>query len=90
MIVAIAGGAGGVGSSLAFNLLVRPEPFDVVVIDRRPQKVLSHVLDLEQLLALGSGARPGRRRGVLEWDLSPTERAGLARAAAKIAAAVPG
>jgi malate dehydrogenase len=55
MKVAIAGGAGGVGSSLAFNLLIRPEPFDVVVIDRRPEKVLSHVMDLEQVLALGSG-----------------------------------
>jgi malate dehydrogenase len=61
MKVAIAGGAGGVGSSLAFNLLIRPEPFDVVVIDRRPQKVLSHVMDLEQVLGLGGGrsVRPG-------------------------------
>jgi malate dehydrogenase len=55
MKVAIAGGAGGVGSSLAFNLLLRPEPFEVAVIDRRPQKVLSHVMDLEQVLALGGG-----------------------------------
>jgi malate/lactate dehydrogenase len=55
MKVAIAGGAGGVGSSLAFNLLMCPEPFDVVVIDRRPQKVLSHVMDLEQVLGLGGG-----------------------------------
>src|SRR5690349_15114097 len=55
MKVAIAGGAGGVGSSLAFNLLIRPEPFDVVVLDRRPQKVLSHVMDLEQVLGLGGG-----------------------------------
>ena len=53
--VAIAGGAGGVGSSLAFNLLLRPEPYDVVVIDRRPEKVLSHVMDLEQVLTLGNG-----------------------------------
>jgi malate/lactate dehydrogenase len=45
--IAIAGGAGGVGSSLAYTLLTRPEPFDVVVIDRRPQKVASHVMDLE-------------------------------------------
>ncbi len=59
MKIAIAGGAGGVGSSLAFNLLLRPEPFDVVVIDRRPQKVLSHVMDLEQVLGLG-GARSVR------------------------------
>jgi malate dehydrogenase len=50
--IAIAGGAGGVGSSLAFNLLLRPEPYDVVVVDRRPQKVLSHVMDLEQVPAL--------------------------------------
>lgn len=41
------------GSSLAFSLLLRPEPFDVVVIDRRPEKVASHVMDLEQVLALG-------------------------------------
>ncbi len=53
--VAIAGGAGGVGSSLAFNLLLRPEPYDVAVIDRRPQKVLSHVMDLEQVPALAGG-----------------------------------
>ena len=53
--VAIAGGAGGVGSSLAFNLLLRPEAYDVVVIDRRPEKVLSHVMDLEQVLTFGSG-----------------------------------
>jgi malate dehydrogenase len=53
--VAIAGGAGGVGSSLAFNLLLRPEPYDVVVIDRRPEKVLSHVMDLEQVPALSGG-----------------------------------
>ena len=61
MRVAIAGGAGGVGSSLAFNLLLRPEPYDVLVVDRRPQKVLSHVMDLEQVLGLGGGrsVRPG-------------------------------
>jgi malate/lactate dehydrogenase len=63
--VAIAGGAGGVGSSLAFNLLLHPEPFDVVVVDRRPEKVRSHVMDLEQVLALGSG-RSVRAGGVEE------------------------
>ena len=62
--VAIAGGAGGVGSSLAFSLLLRPEPFDVVVIDRRPEKVASHVMDLEQVLALGGG--PAVSAGA--WD----------------------
>jgi malate/lactate dehydrogenase len=53
--IAIAGGAGGVGSSLAFNLLLRPERYDVVVVDRRPEKVLSHVMDLEQVPALSGG-----------------------------------
>lgn len=68
--VAIAGGAGGVGSSLAFSLLLRPEPFDVVVVDRRPETVLSHVMDLEQVPALPGvpdrrtpfGAEPATRR----------------------------
>jgi malate/lactate dehydrogenase len=71
MKVAIAGGAGGVGSSLAFNLLIRPEPFDVVVIDRRPEKVLSHVMDLEQVLALGGGrsVRPGGYDDLAEADV---------------------
>jgi malate/lactate dehydrogenase len=44
-----------VGASLAFSLLLAPEPFDVLVIDRRPEKVASHVMDLEQVLALGGG-----------------------------------
>jgi malate/lactate dehydrogenase len=69
--VAIAGGAGGVGSSLAFNLLLRPEPYDVVVIDRRPEKVLSHVMDLEQVLALAGGGsvRPGDCADVAGADI---------------------
>jgi malate/lactate dehydrogenase len=71
MKVAIAGGAGGVGSSLAFNLLIHPEPFDVVVIDRRPEKVLSHVMDLEQVLSLGGGrsVRPGEYDDLAQADV---------------------
>jgi malate dehydrogenase len=71
MKVAIAGGAGGVGSSLAFNLLIRPEPYDVIVVDRRPEKVLSHVMDLEQVLTLGSGrsVRPGSLDDVADADV---------------------
>ena len=57
--VAIAGGAGGVGSSLAYSLLLRPEPFDVRVIDRRPAKVAAHVMDLELV-----PSSAGRRRGL--------------------------
>ena len=32
---------------------MRPEPYDVVVLDRRPEKVASHVMDLELVLGLG-------------------------------------
>src|SRR4051812_19232626 len=69
--IAIAGGAGGVGSSTAFNLLLRPEPYDVVVVDRRPQKVLSHVMDLEQVLGLGGGrsVRPGEPEDLTAADV---------------------
>ena len=47
MKVAIAGGAGGVGSSLAYSLLMANDPFEVLILDRRPNKVASHVMDLE-------------------------------------------
>jgi malate/lactate dehydrogenase len=53
---------------LAYSLLMRPEPFDVVVIDRRPQKVASHVMDLELVLAVGGG----RSVTAGGWDDLPT------------------
>jgi malate/lactate dehydrogenase len=53
--VAILGGAGGVGASAAFNLLLRPEEFDVVLVDPRDAMVQSHVMDLEQVLELSPG-----------------------------------
>jgi malate dehydrogenase len=56
MKVAIVGGAGGVGASLAFNLLVAGRDDDVVLVDARPRMVASHVLDLEQTLELAPGA----------------------------------
>jgi len=67
--IAIAGGAGGVGSSLAFNLLLAGG-FDVAVIDRRPEKVLSHVMDLEQVVALNGGGsvRAGEPDEVAQAD----------------------
>jgi malate/lactate dehydrogenase len=51
--VTIVGGGGGVGSSTAFNLLLRPEPYDVVLVDPRAAMVTSHAMDLEQVLELG-------------------------------------
>lgn len=52
--VVIVGGGGGVGASVAFNLLLAGAGFDVVMVDRRPEMVRSHVLDLEQVLEQGA------------------------------------
>jgi malate/lactate dehydrogenase len=52
--VVIVGGAGGVGASVAFNLLLLGG-FDVVVVDARAEMVSSHVWDLEQVLEQGGG-----------------------------------
>jgi malate/lactate dehydrogenase len=52
--IAIVGGGGGVGSSLAFNLLVRPEPFDVALVDGRSGRARSHEMDLQQVIAAGA------------------------------------
>jgi malate/lactate dehydrogenase len=54
MKVVIAGGAGGVGSSVAFNLLVMRGRHEVVLVDRRPEMIASHVMDLEQTLEQGA------------------------------------
>ncbi len=61
MKVVIAGGAGGVGASVAFNLLLGSGDHEVVLLDRRPEMVLSHALDLEQVLE--QGARGSIRDG---------------------------
>lgn len=50
--VTIFGGAGGIGSSVAFNLMLRPVPYDVVVVDTRPNMVTSHVMDLQDIAAV--------------------------------------
>jgi len=53
MKVVLAGGAGGVGASLAFNLLLGEHEHDVVIVDTREATARSHVLDLEQVLEQG-------------------------------------
>ncbi|MDA0182336.1 hypothetical protein OJ997_18660 [Solirubrobacter phytolaccae] len=68
MRVAITGGAGGVGSALAYTLVTRPEPFDVVLIDRGLERVTSHVMDLELLLEAG-GVRAGSCPDVTDGDV---------------------
>jgi malate dehydrogenase len=50
MRVVLAGGAGGVGASLAFNLLIGEYEHDVVIVDPRDATARSHVLDLQQVL----------------------------------------
>ena len=69
--VVIIGGAGGVGSSVAFNLLLRDEPYDLVLVDLHPNMITSHVMDLEQTLALGSSGavRGGEEAEALDADI---------------------
>jgi malate/lactate dehydrogenase len=52
--IAIVGGGGGVGSSLAFNLLLRPEPYDVALVDGHSGMARSHEMDLQQVVAAGA------------------------------------
>jgi len=69
--VVIVGGGGGVGSSVAFNLLLRGEPYDVVLVDSNPNMITSHVMDLEQTLALGAArsVRGGDESEVFDADI---------------------
>src|SRR6266508_3065838 len=69
--VVIVGGAGGVGSSVAFNLLLRGEPYDVVLVDSNPNMITSHVMDLEQTLVLGAArsVRGGDEAEVFDSDV---------------------
>lgn len=55
--IAVIGGAGGVGSSIAFNLIRSTRAYDVQVIDSRPNMITSHVMDLQDAAALGAGSR---------------------------------
>jgi malate dehydrogenase len=52
--IAIVGGGGGVGASLAFNLLTAPAPYDVSLVDGRSGMARSHEMDLQQVVAQGA------------------------------------
>jgi malate/lactate dehydrogenase len=52
MKVTIVGGAGGVGASTAFNLVLLRAGHEIVLVDARPEMITSHVMDLEQVLEL--------------------------------------
>ena len=53
MKVAIIGGAGGIGSSVAFSLLRTQTPYEILIMDNRPNMIISHVMDLQDALSLG-------------------------------------
>jgi malate dehydrogenase len=52
--VAIVGAGGGVGSSVAFNLLLREDAYHVAMVDGRSGMAKSHEMDLQQVVAAGS------------------------------------
>jgi malate dehydrogenase len=52
--VVIAGAGGGVGASVAFNLLLSDLDCEVVMADANPNMVRSHLWDLEQVLEQGA------------------------------------
>jgi malate/lactate dehydrogenase len=70
MKVTIVGGGGGIGSSVAYNLLLAPDAAEVVLLDRRPNMVTSHVLDLLDLGGLGT---TGTVRGGTDDDLADAD-----------------
>jgi malate dehydrogenase len=71
MKVTIAGGAGGVGASTAFNLALRRTPREIVLLDSRPEMITSHAMDLEQVLeqAPGCSVRGGDASDLADADI---------------------
>ncbi len=69
--VTIVGGAGGVGASAAFNLVLLRGGHELVLVDSRPEMITSHVMDLEQVLELspGSTVRGGDAGDVRDADV---------------------
>ena len=68
--VTIVGGAGGVGASTAFNLLISGSAYEIVLIDSRPAATTSHLMDFEQVLELVPGSTV---RGGTEADVGAAE-----------------
>jgi malate dehydrogenase len=52
--IAIVGGGGGVGSALAYNLLLAPEPYEIGLVDGHSGMARSHEKDLQQVVAAGA------------------------------------
>jgi malate/lactate dehydrogenase len=69
--ILVAGAGGGVGASVAFNLLLGPLDCEVVMADSRPSMLRSHLWDLEQVLeqsAIGA-LREGDRSDIASADV---------------------
>lgn len=71
MKVVLFGGAGGVGSSIAFNLVTGPIEHEIVLVDPRAATSESHAMDLEQVLGLGGvgTVRVGAETDVADADI---------------------
>jgi malate dehydrogenase len=71
MRVVVAGGAGGVGTSLAHNLLVGSQAHEIVLIDPRVATARSHAMDFDQVLELGGhgSVRPGGLDDIADADI---------------------
>ncbi|HET6507318.1 MAG TPA: hypothetical protein VFG42_11065 [Baekduia sp.] len=52
--IAIVGAGGGVGSSVAFNLLLADAPYAITLVDGRSGMATSHEMDLQQVVAAGA------------------------------------
>jgi malate dehydrogenase len=68
--VTVVGGAGGIGSSVAFNLLLAGG-FEVVLVDPRAEMLESHLMDFEQVLEQGASGsvRAGADADVPDADI---------------------
>ncbi len=69
--VTLVGGAGGVGASTAFNLVLLRGGYEIVLVDARPEMTVSHVMDLEQVLEMSPGCtvRGGDKGDVADADV---------------------
>jgi malate dehydrogenase len=70
MKVGITGGGGGVGSSIAFNLLQAEHPYEVLLVDSRPEMLTSHTMDFQQVLEQGAS---GSVRGAAAEELESAD-----------------
>jgi malate dehydrogenase len=57
--IAIVGAGGGVGSSVAYNLLLADAPYTITLVDGRSGMASSHEMDLQQVVAAGATGSVG-------------------------------